>query len=716
MRRLQYLLIFISFLGLYLRTSCPTVHVGDDGDMITAGYLLGVPHPSGYPLFVLLAKATMLVLPLSNLAQRINILSGLVAALTLVLLFTTARLWLSAIPSAMSTLIFGLSPSFWSQSTVSRVYVLNLLMVVILLRFANQITQRTSARQVYAYSFASGLALGNHLVAAVAGMIWAITWVLVTRLKGVKTLWQASAFGLLGFSVYLYLPLRSLLDPPLDWGNPQTYANWLKVLLRSDFWYKRAITDWSSLVKAAIQVIDYLRADFTTPLLIVSLVGILLGLFKFTRLVLVVVSLGVGAVSLVFLHGSEYDLYHTNRYFLPSYLVVALGVGLAFQLVTLGLQRIPWRLGRRGGFLILGACCLVQAPFFLIRSYYFQDRSDNYILYDYSQNILKSVDYRGTIMALRDNQVFGLLYQQYVERARPDVILYNTAGAVLQNSKLFEGVPVQGELRDRVEKQVIEAAPSRVYYCEQRDLTGFDPYGLMPHGIIYRVVSVADDIQLFPYWERYCFRGIYKPLINLDLMISDIMELYLQATNEHYRLAKTVSYINDTAKLAAAKSPAQAAPIWHELGQMYAERKLIGKATDYFLLANEADPGNTVYLLKAALGLRVMNRVHESLTLLQQILAVRPRFEKAVKTTAEIYEQAYQDYAQALIYWRRYRTLIPDSNERRWVEAHITALDSLLAGRDFSRTNPIDRSLDQPTAFTQPRESRDSSSMKQDPR
>ena len=47
--------VLVSFF-VYLRTICPSVYVGDAGELISAVYNLGIPHPPGYPLFCIIGK------------------------------------------------------------------------------------------------------------------------------------------------------------------------------------------------------------------------------------------------------------------------------------------------------------------------------------------------------------------------------------------------------------------------------------------------------------------------------------------------------------------------------------------------------------------------------------------------------------------------------------------------------------------------------------
>src|SRR5689334_1915754 len=63
----------LGFLLLYLRTLCPTVYLGDVGEITTAVTTGGVVHPPGYPVFSLLARL-FLWLPFGEPAFRIGCL------------------------------------------------------------------------------------------------------------------------------------------------------------------------------------------------------------------------------------------------------------------------------------------------------------------------------------------------------------------------------------------------------------------------------------------------------------------------------------------------------------------------------------------------------------------------------------------------------------------------------------------------------------------
>ena len=67
-------------LAVYVLTLAPTVTFWDAGEFIAAARTLGIPHPPGTPLFVMIAHAWGLVVPLGEFAYRTNLLSALFSA------------------------------------------------------------------------------------------------------------------------------------------------------------------------------------------------------------------------------------------------------------------------------------------------------------------------------------------------------------------------------------------------------------------------------------------------------------------------------------------------------------------------------------------------------------------------------------------------------------------------------------------------------------
>jgi tetratricopeptide (TPR) repeat protein len=77
------LFVFVASLLIYARTLAPTVTLVDSGELIVAARSLGVAHPPGFPLYVLLAHIATLV-PIGSVAVRVNFASAFFACLACV--------------------------------------------------------------------------------------------------------------------------------------------------------------------------------------------------------------------------------------------------------------------------------------------------------------------------------------------------------------------------------------------------------------------------------------------------------------------------------------------------------------------------------------------------------------------------------------------------------------------------------------------------------
>src|SRR5512134_1552661 len=118
--------VFIVSLATYSLTLAPTVTLVDSGELIVAAHGLGVAHPPGFPLYVLLGHAASRI-PAGNVAQRVNALSGLCAALAagLLVLVTWRALadrtargapatgWPAAVPVLVPGLLLAFSRTAW---------------------------------------------------------------------------------------------------------------------------------------------------------------------------------------------------------------------------------------------------------------------------------------------------------------------------------------------------------------------------------------------------------------------------------------------------------------------------------------------------------------------------------------------------------------------------------------------------------------------------
>jgi len=127
---------------VYFWTAAPNVTLLDSGEFVVAAQHFGVPHPTGYPLWTLLAWLFQL-LPLGNAAWEINLFSGFCGALAtglVAMLFSSSTRWmlggqvacwrgLNVVVSLTVALLFAFSASMWSQAVIAEVYTLHALLI-----------------------------------------------------------------------------------------------------------------------------------------------------------------------------------------------------------------------------------------------------------------------------------------------------------------------------------------------------------------------------------------------------------------------------------------------------------------------------------------------------------------------------------------------------------------------------------------------------------
>ncbi|MEE9516225.1 MAG: DUF2723 domain-containing protein, partial [Candidatus Adiutricales bacterium] len=221
-------IICLVFLILYFLTAAPSLGWRDAPEFTVTTLTLGIAHPAGFPTYSLLTKALTFI-PLGSIAFRLNLFSALFAALALYILYSLVKRLATeeirpstefpwAYAAACSVLVIGLSATLWENATTTEVYTLNLFFLAFIFYSAIRWSSGDGDCWLYAGSFLYGLAAGNHASVALYLPGFLVYFFLCSRESTFRRLMCILLFFLAGFSVYLYLPIRSLADPTIDWG------------------------------------------------------------------------------------------------------------------------------------------------------------------------------------------------------------------------------------------------------------------------------------------------------------------------------------------------------------------------------------------------------------------------------------------------------------------------------------------------------------------
>ena len=134
---------FVLVLLLYVLTLAPTTAFWDASEYIAAAYVLGIPHPPGNPLFVILAHVFGLLPLAESYAVRINLFAAVTSAGAAAFWFLVAERWLRGIVphrwarygAALGGVLVGATSwTVWNQSVVNeKVYTVSLLSIAVVM-------------------------------------------------------------------------------------------------------------------------------------------------------------------------------------------------------------------------------------------------------------------------------------------------------------------------------------------------------------------------------------------------------------------------------------------------------------------------------------------------------------------------------------------------------------------------------------------------------
>jgi len=476
-----YLAIFVAVIAfvVYLQTLAPSVDFIDAGELATDCATLGICHPTGYPVFTLIGWVFAHLPIASTVILRMNLMAAFFTALgaggVVLLANELFGFWMPkglkrptgqkktgkpkaansqkvknknqtnvshvsqpaplAIeqPSNMPALLgfatgiaAAFSSTWWSQSCSIEVYPVHLFFVPLVLTFflrmlRNEETEK-AARDGKVFALLLGLSFANHMTTVLLAP--ACLYMFFARYGFSKLARQRilrlTPFFLAGLAVYIYMPIRSAMYPPMDWGHPTTIGAFLKHVTGGQYkiWM---FTGGGAAAKQWSYFWHRVPQEFTIVGGVLALLGIW-AMFnsakvKGTHILAFTLLLFFGCL----FYSINYDIHDIDSYFLLAFLAVALwvgaGIGFASKFLT----------GVRKEYALVAAAIIIGA--IEIGSNYSEvDDSGNYMVEDYTKNILNNLPPNSIIFSTQwDFWVSGAFYYQLVEHLRPDVLVIDKA-------------------------------------------------------------------------------------------------------------------------------------------------------------------------------------------------------------------------------------------------------------------------------------------------
>lgn len=669
-------ILVITLSAVYLKTICPTVYLGDSGELATAAFSLGIPHNSGYPLYNLIGKIFCMI-PIGNIGFRMNLMSTCFAVLTIWLIYSIIyKITCSIFASVVASLSLAFTTVFWSQSVAAEVYPLHSFFVTLLIRLLYWWDERREFALLMLFVFITGISFGNHMQTVMLAP--AVLFIVLSgdkkALFSLKNLLVLSFFFLLALSLYLYLPIRTDAGAAIHWGDPNTFERFFAHVTarahRGGYVLTKGPLEYLSRTKEMLWFVSFQFGAI--------LIFAIWGWLKLQAIRWRIFFVGIIIFDFAYAIFLNIISLEITAFTIPTSLVVSIlfGLGIADILKVIESHNDVIRDGTQK--MIKAAFGIIPVILFLFNLAP-SDQGRNYTAYEHAANIFRTLNNGSTLFIGGDNNVFPVLYGRIVERMREDVTLYD-------RYSLFFKMPYEGDdggghfkfygkwedLRSTLEQKIIEKrSADGVFFAF------FNPYSislpgtfrLVPFGILFQVLgdSAVFDIKMAnKIWGYYATES-YHDDFTKDYMNREVSSYFYFKKGKYYltigapdiglkylRLASDIGYNDDMihsdmALLFAdhgffkeARSELEKALVYNDdksgvhnnWGYYYSKLNDFKSAIVSFHKAIELNPNIHSYYNNLAFCLYKVGKREDALQFFQKSLAIKgnqPAIKKIIK-------------------------------------------------------------------------------------
>ncbi len=640
--------------------------------------MLDIAHPSGSPLYALIIKLFTFI-PIGSIAFKTTLASCVFGAGISVFLYLIIRTLLTLLSenrsdasrliqwiSFFTALIFSFSNALWQNSNMPEVYTLqNFFIALFILILLNVWQDRSGTdslrrRALFLFSlwFLFGLSLGAHAILILYLPLLIVLvyffWLKRDSLNPVKLYALLFFFFLIGFSVYLYLPIRSAQNPYYDWGNPETFSN----LMRHVSDRKDAASHFSIprnvLPRQMANYLDFYPDNF-------SFLGIALGMIGLVYLFLKKKCAELTLFALFFMPPFLFFIrfWGEASAFIPNFFIFTILIGVGIWVVSTQAKDRLELYGARGGYISV-IWVLFGIQFFLLVSTHTLE-NNKVSSYWKPREIMKNIlyDFPANAIIFSTHTWFAFNHLQQSEGYRPDITIFALSSFLAPDlfTKLdesrFPNVTISDVLPEKFGSSMLtENVHLRPIYWEPTVAHNHlvEEY-LVPEGFLFRINALPSETDhqiLAPYIERLSMQTDFDQEVDNKEEKSFYANV-ISGQGSFFLKRGMYQIALDHFKLAAALNPTQYQLNLLGVGYAYLNKHQI--AEKLFLQSIEIDPFNYepyVNLAEMHIG---NHRPHKAEPYLREVLNLQPKNIKALyelgKISAEKGEkQAARDYFQ----------------------------------------------------------------------
>ena len=423
-----YLISTVTVLIVYNFTLAPSVIQIDSGELASVQKLLGIAHPTGYPLFTMLGYFFLQLPIFSSDIFQANFLAAIYCSISVGLfskflfeIFLISKV--NSLPETTikliiisSSIVLGLSTTFWFQSTSVEVYSLHLVLIISTLFLFVKAFRNDDAKFWYLFAYFFGISLSNHMTSIL--IIPAAVYLYFKKNSFNKNSFLFGArlaliTAISAMIVYLYLPIRAMQEPILNWGNPIDFERFWRHFTGAQY----QVWIFSSL-EASKKQLSYFIQNLTNEFFYIIYLPIIFGivsLFKISKTVLFFTLLLTFST---ILYSINYDIVDIDSYFLLTY--ISFIVFFFFGIIRI----LEFSKNPTINVILMTIILIIFPALQLTMNHDKVDQSDNFIFEDYTKASLNSLPANSILFSYQwDYLISPSYYFQFVENYRRDVTI-----------------------------------------------------------------------------------------------------------------------------------------------------------------------------------------------------------------------------------------------------------------------------------------------------
>lgn len=420
----------VSFL-YYFWQACPSFYFWDSAELATAIACRGIPHPPGFPLYLLTAGMLDSVLPVDSGRTTtlfsvlcVSVSAGLFYLCIMKLLnFILNTSWPSRFFALVATFALVLSYSLSTQATRAEVYALNFFIFSLVLFFISNLfispqNPFKKKRNFILALYLVGLGLANHHFTVVL-LLPAIFYLGFKEKFRLSIIVTAVVSVLFPLSIYLLLVIYASRQPDLSWGNPTNLAALIDVFTLKGFTRSLEFFKPGHLLENFVFDISLLFRQAGPVLALFAIIGLVVTVKMNRRLFFF-----LGAILLFNLISTIFnETYYYENMDIHGYLLFSIAVVMIFSAIGLGYTAL-W-IGKKYGAVVLLTAGLLAVAIPGYANFKSADLSGNYSAKELSIKLVDECSQDALLVTSSYNTYFIIKAIQNVYGYRKDLKVFN---------------------------------------------------------------------------------------------------------------------------------------------------------------------------------------------------------------------------------------------------------------------------------------------------